>query len=153
MGEGGNGDLTNSPYLGTPLLVPIVRTQVCDHNNDAQPRITTRPTWRTWWWSRACQLVACPTARATPGQPRGAKEGLWAGRSVDTTRDTGLPTKGSRRGATAARAFCAIIVALEGGGFSCWLWTWETKKKKKYYGNLQIFLRGRWDMDFCKRCL
>lgn len=74
-----------------PLRVSIIRTQVCDHYNDALARNATRAARSARRLSRRSQVVAFTAARATPRSTGRVVESLGAGSCVNSVTDAKLP--------------------------------------------------------------
>lgn len=72
----GKGDGSISPDLGTPLRIPIIRTQIRHHDRDTLPARPTRAARRAGSGPGARQFVARPAADAAPRRTRRVKKGL-----------------------------------------------------------------------------
>jgi len=82
--------LVGSSYRRTPLLVPVIWTQICDHNNDALTGSTAGATATASGFARWGQFVALAAPCTAPASTGSVIKGLGSGCRRDAIADAEL---------------------------------------------------------------
>lgn len=76
--------------LWAPLLITVVRAQICDHDNDTFASIPACTTAAAGWATSRRQAITLAAPGATPGGSLNIIESLRAGGGVDAATDAEL---------------------------------------------------------------